>query len=136
MYTQSVTSFLLVVLATFGTFYDLRANTFEKNKKRHEILQSFSLRRNFTNFFDLDQSKHASGIRCLHGIRVLSMLSIISLHTYFFRVFTPFKGSEALQEFMQTSLALTISALHILVEPFFVTSALLFTRSMLKALDS
>lgn len=125
---------VLTALALLATFYDLCTRKRE-NKSRSELLKSFSLRKNLSNLFSLDQSGSKDAIHCLHGIRALSMFCIIFLHTYVFRILTPFRDEKYLNEWIKTDMASAISSLNMTVDSFFVMSATLSTKTMLKELD-
>jgi len=128
-----VITFIVLILATIATTYDQFKHGTEGV---NELLMSFSIRRRITNLISLDQKKSADAINCLHGIKAISVIGTFYLHAYFYRVFWPLRNRKMIREFLESDTAAKISGLNILVEFFLVISALLFTRSMLKALDS
>jgi hypothetical protein len=68
-----------------STVYDL---VFRQLKvDRHALLVSFSLYTNGQNLFNMKTSKN--DIRCLHGIRVLSIVWILLGHRYFLYLLMP-----------------------------------------------
>lgn len=124
----------LVAAATFGTIYDLRTRNVAK-EKRNQLLMSFSIYTNGSNLLDMTSSRSPTAINCLYGIRVLSIISIMFLHSFFYRILTPFRDEVAFSEWLKTKLASTVSAANISVDSFFVISATLVTRSMLRELQ-
>ena len=131
-YSKLVAS--LAVIATLSTFYDIRSRRVNK-ENRNQFLLSFSIYTNGSNLIKTTQSKSAAEISCLHGIRGLSIISIVFLHSFFFRILTPFRDEKLIKEFLGTKLASTISAGNVSVDSFFVISAMLVTRSMLRELE-
>ena len=119
----------LIGLAIYATFRDFKAS-----KNRSDLLSAFSLKKNIKNLFNFDQSTPKDAIHCFHGFRTLSLFSIIYLHTYFFRAMHP-SDEEAYNEWMKTGISSGVSTLNIAVDSFFVFSAALSTRTMLKELD-
>lgn len=123
----------LMSLVVLSTMYDVSLRKCQ-GRNRNEILLSFSLMTNGRNLLCMDQS-NSETITCLHGIRGLSIFSIMFFHSYFFRVFTPFHDEAIFNEWVKSSFASSISALNISVDSFLVMSAALTARSILKELD-
>jgi len=121
----------VVTLAIYATIYD----QFKPNSGANELLMSFSLKKRLSNLISLDQSKPADAISCLHGIRAISEIAIVYHHAYVFRIMTPSRDQTVFNKFLKTPMATVNGVLSFFVEPFFIISAMLFTRSMLKALD-
>jgi peptidoglycan/LPS O-acetylase OafA/YrhL len=117
-----------------STFYDLRTKKF-KGVQQNEFIVSFSFYTNGKNYFCLEQKKSTEVITCLNGIRALSILAIIFLHSFFYRIVTPFLDEKYCNEWLKTNFAATVLTLNIFVDTFFVMSGLLMTKSMLKELD-
>lgn len=120
----------LVTVATLCTIFDVKSR---KIGKRSEFDRAFSLFSNCTSLFSLDRS--SKDIKCLHGLRVLSILGIIFLHTVVFRSLNPNLNYGEFEDFLKTNLASIISSFNIFVDTFFVISAALTARSILKDLD-
>jgi hypothetical protein len=121
----------LSIIALLCTIFDLKSR--KHTTKRNEFDKAFSLYSNVTSLLSFERS--TKDIKCLHGLRVISILGIILLHTYFFRILSPFLNEEVMKEFMKTNIASIISAFNILVDTFFVMSAALTTRTVLRDLD-
>lgn len=118
---------VLLILAALSTFYDFVTR---KSEKRLELFLSFSLRKNVPNMLNVNVSKDA--IMCLHGIRSLSTFCIMFLHMYAFRFLTPFYADKKeISDMIKPS----VSSLSMTVDSFFVISAALSTKIMLKELD-
>ena len=126
--TGSLITFLLF-LAIYATFLDFRAS-----KTQSDLLSAFSLKKNIKNLFSFDQSTPEDAIHCFNGLRAISTLSIIYLHSYFFRILQP-TDKIVFNDWVQTRAASAVSSLSTMVDTFFVISAALFTRTMLKELD-
>ena len=126
--TGSLITFLLF-LAIYATFRDFRAS-----KTRSDLLSAFSLKTNIGNLFSFDQSTPPDAIHCFNGLRAISTLSIIYLHSYFFRILQP-TDKIVFNDWVQTRAASAVTSLSIIVDSFFVISAALSTRTMLHELD-
>lgn len=122
-----------MTLVTLSTAYDVFSRL---NKKENptQILKSFSLLTNVINLFKLSENE-ANSISAIHGIRSLSIISIILVHTYWFRVSSPFTDENTRNQFLQTKVSSAVSAAAISVDSFFVLSGALITRSILRELD-
>lgn len=124
----------LLVVATLCTVFDVKSRKIEsRNAKKSEVDRAFSLYSNVMSLFSMERS--SKDIKCLHGLRVLSILGIIFLHTVFFRSLSPNLNYDKFEAFLNTSLASLISSFNIFVDTFFLISAALTTRSILKELD-
>ena len=119
----------LLFLAIYATFRDFRAS-----KTRSDLLSAFSLKTNIGNLFSFDQSTPPDAIHCFNGLRAISTLSIIYLHSYFFRILQP-TDKIVFNDWVQTRAASAVTSLSIIVDSFFVISAALSTRTMLHELD-
>lgn len=121
----------LVLFVMLGTFYDLRTRAHDK-KNRDQVLLSFSLYTNASNLFNMDDNTSPDDIKCLHGIRALSIISIIFLHSHYHRAMFPIFHPEQLASFASGFYSRFISAISVSVDSFFLMSGLLVTRSILK----
>lgn len=126
---------LLGCLVIYSTFYDKKTHG-KIAAERNQLLLSFSLYINGSSLMSLDQSRPSDAIKCLHGIRAISILSIIFFHGYFYQTFSPYGKSPAVEAWLRTRFASSLSAVNIFVDSYFVMSAALTTRSMLRELDS
>lgn len=124
---------ILIVTTVFSTVMDCQMD--DNANKRSSKVASFSLHRNVTSLLSLDQTKSPNDVLCLHGMRAMCTFSIIYLHSYFFRVMAPVGDKNLYTEWGKTEIASRISSLNITVDTFFVISAMLLTKSMLKDLD-
>jgi Nose resistant-to-fluoxetine protein, N-terminal domain len=105
-----------------------------KNRKQSEITKIFSLTSNVQDLIDTESV--TGDIKCLHGLRVLSIIGIIFFHTFFHRIMFPFHTSGE-SPFLTSTLPgrfFVISTTF--VDLFFVMSGLLTTRTILKDFDS
>lgn len=123
---------VLIVITVIGTINDQKD---ENGNNKASKLRSFSLRRNIRSLLSVDQKNSPNDVLCLHGMRTLCTFSIIYLHSYFYRVLAPVGQKNIYSEWGKTEVASRISSLNITVDTFFVISALLLTKSMLKDLD-
>lgn len=118
----------LVTLAVTGTLHDLigsRANNF---------LMSFSLHKNVANLFNMEPPNDT--IKCLNGIRALSAVSIVFLHSYYHRALFPVQHPQQLAAFAESFYGRFVISITVSVESFFVMSGMLQTRTVLKELTS
>lgn len=121
------------MLVISSTAYDVYS-WFYKPENPNQTFKAFSIYTNGKTLFNLDV-KTENSIGSIHGIRSLSIFSIILVHTYFFRLSSPFVDGNAFDEFLQTKFSSIVSAGAISVDSFFVISGALITRSLLKDLD-
>lgn len=121
------------MLVISSTFYDVYT-WFTKKENPTEIFKAFSLFTNTRNLFNLDENK-ADSISAIHGIRSISIISIIFCHSYWFRAMSPYVSEKHFDEFRETKVASIATAAAISVDSFFVLSGALITRSILKELD-
>lgn len=126
---------LLGGLVIYSSFYDKKTQG-KVAAERNQLLLSFSLFINAPSLVSLDQSRPSDAIKCLHGIRAISILSIIFFHGYFYQTFSPYGKSPVVQAWSKTRFASSLSGVNIFVDSYFVMSAALTTRSMLRELDS
>jgi peptidoglycan/LPS O-acetylase OafA/YrhL len=121
-----------MVLVISSTSYDV-FTWLKKQENSNQALKTFSLFTNGKTLFNLDV-KAGNSIGSIHGIRGISILSIILVHTYFFRVASPFIDGNDFDKFHETKFSSVVSALAIAVDTFLVISGALITRSLLKDL--
>lgn len=122
-----------MVLVISSTSYDV-FTWLNKQENSNQPLKAFSFFTNGKTLFNVKVTTENS-IGSIHGIRSLSILSIILVHTYFFRVSSPFIDGNAFDEFQKTKFSSVVSALAIAVDSFFVISGALITRSLLNDFD-
>jgi hypothetical protein len=100
-----------------------------------QLLSSFSAYTNGYKLFDVTVSKSPSDIRCLHGIRALSILYIIFGHRYGLPMWNVISNGAAMTDW-QKSWHVGIYHTHqVAVDVFFLMGGLLVVWSMLKSFD-
>jgi hypothetical protein len=124
----------LISLSILSTIYDLKTQKVKKVERNQSFL-AFSLYKNSQSLFNFNEKNERDVITCLNGIRALSTLCIIFLHSVFFRVFPPSRDETVFYHWLQTRTASSISAINVVVDSFFVISGTLATKSMLKDLE-
>lgn len=126
---------VLVTFAILSTIYDLKTKEINEQNRNQSVL-AFSLYKNWKSLFNLKQNNQTDVIECLSGIRVVSTFSIIFLHSVFFRIFPlTIRDETIFKAWLGFRTASSVSALNITVDSFFVISATLATKSMLKDLE-
>lgn len=126
---------ILLIASFLGTFYDVRMRRCEQ-KSRNKYLMAFSLHKNASNLFDVEQDQSGSAIKCLHGIRAVSIVSIIFLHSFYHRAMFPVLHPETITKLNESIFGNFVSGISVSVDSFFLMSGLLVTRTILKDLDS
>jgi Acyltransferase family len=126
---------ILLICGASSTIYDILTRDSEE-EKRNKWFLTFSIYTNGSNLFNINKEQPPDTIKCLNGIRVLSAISIVFLHTHYHRVMFPVENSNKITEFNLSDYGRLIKGLNISVDTFFVLSGLLVTRSLLKDLDS
>lgn len=125
----------ILTLVTLCTVYDVRSRKHEK-RSRNQVFLAFSLYKNASNLFSLKQKQSLDTIECLYGIRGISIISIIFLHSYYHRAMFPVQQPEQLTNLVERGYGRLIRGVSVSVDSFFLMSGLLVTRSILKDLDS
>lgn len=128
------TTAMLVLLVALSTFYDVRTHNREM-KNRNQLFLSFSCYTNATNLFNIEQHQSSDEIKCLHGVRGVSIISIIFLHSYYFRAMFPIHHPNQLNDFIESAYGRFISGITVSVDSFFVMSGMLVTRTILRDLE-
>lgn len=96
-----------------------------------KFLEFLSPKNFFLNLFASEDSKRET-IKCFHGLRVISALLIVFLHSNYCRVLPFVRDYPLFEEWKKTWWAQTVSQFNFFVDVFFVMTAVLSTRSMLK----
>lgn len=73
-------------------------------------------------------------ISCFHGIKAITLLILIGCHSYLFRGASHDQSSVTNQKYFAGGDNFTVDFLASTVDTFFVLSAILFTRSVLRDL--
>lgn len=118
----------LLALSVTGTIHDLIGS------RTNNFLMSFSLHKNVANLFNMEPPNDT--IKCLHGIRALSVVSIVFLHSYYHRALFPVQHPQQLAAFAESFYGRFVISITVSVESFFVMSGMLQTRTVLKELTS
>ncbi|CRK88403.1 CLUMA_CG002180, isoform A, partial [Clunio marinus] len=133
MWINRFSIILMTFLMSTSLFYTVYDIFIEKRKKINQSkgLLFFSLYTTGRKLFNLKRDgKEVIG--CLEGLRALSILHIVYFHSYFFRLLTTHSDENLLREFLRTRFAEFVSGMHMHVDTFFVISALLTTKAVLK----
>ncbi|XP_059490578.1 nose resistant to fluoxetine protein 6-like [Neocloeon triangulifer] len=116
--------FIGILAAIFCIELVLTAFDHFSTKDLHPAFTSFSLKHNLTDLFKIQKAPPAGQLNCLHGIRVISTLWVILLHTY--SNLLTVNARTASQNLGNWSMAPVLSG-GLSVETFFVLSGLLTT---------
>jgi peptidoglycan/LPS O-acetylase OafA/YrhL len=122
----------------FDNIYRVRLFTlyFVHTEEPNELFASFSVYTNGWKLYDVLPSKSPNDIRCLHGIRSLSIIYIIFGHRYGLPMWNVISNAAVIPEW-QTQFYIGIYHTHqVAVDVFFMMGGLLVTWSMLRSLDS
>lgn len=96
-------------------------------------MDSFSFADNIKTIFDF--SPVSNEISCFHGIKAITLLILIGCHSYLFRGASHDQSSVTYQKYFASGDNFTVDFLASTVDTFFVLSAILFTRSVLRDLE-
>ncbi|GIY04985.1 o-acyltransferase like protein [Caerostris extrusa] len=126
---------LLVLLIAVGTYLD---TSIRYSSKQHagvamDSLKSFSVHKNLTKLFKISHSKENFGV--LNGMRVLSMVWVVLVHTYGFNHKQSFARMKNAQNALDEVTFGTVINAWVIVDTFFVLGAFLVAHSNLKTLD-
>jgi len=113
----------LITIALLSTIYDLKTHN---SKNKNKLLCVFSIYANTSKLFCLNENEPESTIKCFHGLRVMSLLSVMLLHSNSYRVFYPSFNPDWEFGFYPR----TLSGLSTAVNTFFVMSGCLIARSL------
>lgn len=124
---------VLFLLMVMGTFYDVSTHE-QDEKKPKKILISFSLIKNITSLFNVNECRD-NEIGCLNGIRALSAISIVLLHVYHHHLMFPLQHPELISEFTESVFGRIVNGITFSVDTFFLMSGLLATKVILSDID-
>lgn len=119
---------ILAVAVILSTFFNMLKH--EKSDENH-IFTAFSVIKHWNKMGDIPKDD----ISCLHSIRVLSMLSIVTFHSFFHRAMFPLNEPGDYEDFEQSFLGKGIASFNASVDTFFLISGLLVTRTMLRDIE-
>lgn len=119
---------ILAVAVIISTFYHFIKQ--EKLDENHYLL-AFSVKKHLANM----TATTKDDISCLHSIRVLSMLSIVTFHSFFHRAMFPLTQPVEYEIFEQSFLGKSIASFNISVDTFLLISGLLVIRTMLRDIE-
>lgn len=101
----------------------------------NQFLISFSAYTNGKKLFDISKSKSPNSIRCLNGLRGISVLWIIFGHRFVNQQRFPLTNHATVHELYNNIYSVILTSYDSAVDTFFVMGAVLLTMSVLKALD-
>ncbi|CRK88151.1 CLUMA_CG001936, isoform A [Clunio marinus] len=122
---------LLMVLSTIYEIITIR-----NDRVPHELYASFSVYTNGWKLYNVSVSKSSDDIRCLHGIRALSIIYIIFGHRYGLPMWNVISNRAAIADWQQNFHIGIYHTHQVAVDVFFTMGGLLVTWSMMKSLDS
>jgi hypothetical protein len=123
-------STVLLVLALAGTFYDFLTKNTEK-KQRNERILAFSIIKNGSSLFDL--TNKPNDVKCFHFLRSFFAIAIVVYHIFIFVAVLP---NRNFHDLYRKPTAQIVSFLNSAVDGFFVISAFLATKSLMKDIKS
>lgn len=101
----------------------------------NQLFASFSVYTNGYKLYDVTPSKSPNDIRCLHGIRALSILYIIFGHRYGNTLGVPIANQAALNEWFEKFHIGLYHTHQVPVDVFFMMGGLLVAWSLLRSFD-
>ncbi|CRK88312.1 CLUMA_CG002091, isoform A [Clunio marinus] len=135
----AVDIFAIVLFSIFG-FLLITSTTYDVVMRRREtepnkLLIAFSINTNGKELFDVTESKSPNAIKCLLGLRTLSLFWIILGHRFEYQRLFPNANTVTFLEHYDHFYIALHTAFNIAVDTFFVMGSLLATTSILNALD-
>jgi hypothetical protein len=122
---------VLVVLALGGTFYDFLTRN-DETKQRNKRILAFSIIKNGSSLFNLS-NEPKDDVKCFHFLRSFFAVVIVIYHIFIFVAVLPNRNFYVLY---RKPTAQIVSFLSSSVNGFFVISAFLATKSMMKDIKS
>lgn len=99
----------------------------------NQLLIAFSV---FTNAKELfSTSRNESAVAYLSGLKALSSIGIVFLHSITCRLLFPLRDPNDAVNFLKSPLASIVNGFYFNVDTFLLISGMLITKSTLKALD-
>lgn len=124
-----------VLLKIVGRLYSISPYTSHINRsfldKPKEILVAFSITKNVKFLLDTKGDKSQEVFKYLRGLRGISYLLILLLHTIFFRLMFPSRNSHNQNMFLE----ILTATLPIHVDTFLFVSGFLVAINLLKRLE-
>ncbi|XP_003396151.2 nose resistant to fluoxetine protein 6 isoform X1 [Bombus terrestris] len=132
VYISILTIFVVIIIAS--TSYDIakqgHLSTLNRKDKRHVLLTSFSIYTNGKNLLKTD--RHRDSIKCLDGLRYISICWIIYGHTHYIEVVgVKMNLSEIPQMHTNWANMLVLNA-NIITDTFFLISGVLMAYTVLR----
>jgi hypothetical protein len=122
---------VLIVLALGGTFYDFLTRKTEK-KQRNERILAFSIIQNGSSLFNLT-NEPKDDVKCFHFLRSFFAIVIVFYHIFIFVAVLP---NRNFHDLYRKPTAQIVSFFSSSVNGFFVISAFLATKSIMKDIKS
>lgn len=91
--------------------------------------------KNISDLFDVNLTESAKHIDYLSGMKALSYLGIIWIHSLLVRMWFPIRDPGEIEIFLNQPMADIVKSYLLNVDTFLLVSGLLITRSILKELD-
>lgn len=86
----------------------------------------------YSSFKKLFSIEKKTSIKSIHGLRGIAILTTIFIHSYWHRLMSSFLSQEEKDEFENTNFAVFLMMCTMVVDIFFVISATLASKSILK----
>lgn len=125
---------VILIMTVSCSILDAKNDQAEHKKTlRMKFIQAFSINSNITSLLNTERS--TKDIKCLHGLRVISIFGIVFFHTVWTRIFNPNLDQTKFEEFRDSNTASVINSFNIYVDTFFVMTAAIMTRLVLSQLE-
>jgi Nose resistant-to-fluoxetine protein, N-terminal domain len=128
----AVVTAVLIILVMIGTVVSWFSN--DQTDKPKNGATIFSLNENLKTLTSTNQPPN--DIKCLHGMKILSTLSIIYFHTCYHRVTFPHKDLKEVRLYSEHFFSNVETIMSTSVDLFFVVSGMLTTQKILKDFKS
>ncbi|XP_077296659.1 nose resistant to fluoxetine protein 6-like [Arctopsyche grandis] len=125
------------ILLLLSTGYDLIVKHFKKDTEtsiRHDLLISFSIWTNTSKLFTINKNNSKS-LKCLHGLRALSLMWVIIGHRYINYLMIPITNGTDILKWVGETGSMAIISGPFSVDTFFLLSGLLVAYISFRQLD-
>lgn len=96
------------------------------------ILACFNIRKHLLSITDFKPRNDE--ISCFHGMRVLSLLIIVAIHSFLTKAYSLDPQSEIYENLSKGKKLIQLQIATVVVDTFFIIGAILMTRSVFKDL--
>lgn len=120
---------ILIFLVIISTLKDI------KGIQMNKWIKPFSILTNGRNLFNIKPDKSPESISCLNGLKAITALCIVYAHCYLMRLFFPIRDPNQRDEYLSSPASAIPIGMCITVDTFFVISAALSTRNILKEIN-